>query len=141
MPQIVIKRSSEYVNRLRAIDLYIDGKKLGNITDGEEKHFDVPKGTHALRARVDWCGSQEVSFQAQENEDVHFQLSSFQKIHRYIIGLFVLGAILFVVYVFVREVLLMNISVGAFGIALLLIIYMLTINRNKYLTLTQITNS
>lgn len=140
MPTIVIKRSSEYVNKLRVIDLYLDDKKLGNITDGEEQTFEVPSGEHRLKAKIDWCGSPELSFRLADEEEQCFQLSSFQKIQRFIMLLFVLGAALLVTYVFVRNVLLMNIAVGLFATSLLLIAYMLTINRNRYLTLKKLGN-
>lgn len=141
MPTIVIKRSSEYVNKLRAIDLYLDGEKVGNITDEEKKVFEVPEGAHQLTAKIDWCGSPDVGFEIKDGEEQFFQLSSFKKIQRFIMLFFVLGAILFVTNVFLRNGLLMDVTVGIFSIAVLMIVYMVTINRNNYLSLTRVDNN
>ena len=73
---LIITRSSEWNNRMRAISIYLDGKKLGTISNGETKSFEVDPGTHQLKARIDWCNSPEIPFIADENEKKYFRLSS-----------------------------------------------------------------
>ncbi len=52
---IEIKRSSQYVNRIRAIDIFVDGAKAGSVMNGESKVFETPPGQHQVLAKIDWC--------------------------------------------------------------------------------------
>ena len=68
MWKLIIKRSSEWNSRLRDIGIYLDNKKIGEIRNGEFKEFDVPEGTHKLKAKIDWCRSETLDFKSSENE-------------------------------------------------------------------------
>lgn len=48
MATIIINRTSEYLNRLRDYGVYIDGKKVGTIANGETKEFNVSTGQHSV---------------------------------------------------------------------------------------------
>jgi hypothetical protein len=74
MSKIKIHRNSEYSNRFRNIDIYLDNKILGKIKDGESIDFEIPNGKHSLTAKIDWTTSNEVEFDI-ENETVQFNLS------------------------------------------------------------------
>ena len=73
MSKISIKRSSQYENKLRAITIYLDGIKLGEIADGETKDFEVVKGNHTLVAKIDWATSNTINFDI-DNYDLEFNL-------------------------------------------------------------------
>ncbi|ANF51816.1 hypothetical protein A0O34_15445 [Chryseobacterium glaciei] len=75
MAKIIINRSSEYSNKLRSIGIYLDDKKIGDIADGESKEFEVEKGGHTLRAKIDWCRSNPINLKINSEEIVRFNLS------------------------------------------------------------------
>ena len=68
MPQITINRVSGYSNKLRKIKLFLDGVEIDQIRDGESKTFSISTGTHKLRAKIDWCQSNEIEFDISEGE-------------------------------------------------------------------------
>ena len=74
MSQITVKRSSEYANKLRKIQLLLDDQVLDEIEDGETKIIHVKPGIHNLKAKIDWCQSNEIVFNINEGEDKEFFL-------------------------------------------------------------------
>lgn len=74
MAKLIIHRSSEFANRIRAIRIYLDKEKIGEIMDGETKEFEIPAGRHLLQAKIDWCGSNEIEFRVHEGKPVTFSL-------------------------------------------------------------------
>ena len=79
MASLTIVRSSEYANRIRKIDILLDDKKIGDISNGESKTFDIPGGQHSLKAKVDWCSSNLVNFDIPGEGSKSFSLTSFAK--------------------------------------------------------------
>ena len=74
MPTITIHRTSQPVNRMRAIQIYLDERKIGEISNGETKTFEVPAGQQILKATIDWCGSPDVPITLTENSHLSFEL-------------------------------------------------------------------
>jgi hypothetical protein len=74
MAKIIINRSTEFSNRIRAIRIYIDKQKIGEIYDGESKEFEISPGKHTLKAKIDWCGSNTIEFVASEEDTPRFSL-------------------------------------------------------------------
>ena len=79
MPILTIERSSEYANRIRKIYIFLDGKKIGHISNGETKSFDIPAGTHTVWAKVDWGYSNKETFTTGESGRKKYLLTSFAK--------------------------------------------------------------
>ncbi len=79
MSTIQIHRSSEWVNRLRAIKIFLDDKEIGEIGHAESKSFEIPAGTHTLQAKIDWCKSNLYPFMIEEDWKMEFDLCSFAK--------------------------------------------------------------
>ncbi len=52
---------------MRGIGLYIDDTKIGVIANGEIAEFEISEGPHKLRAKIDWCRSNEYSFTVPGN--------------------------------------------------------------------------
>jgi hypothetical protein len=67
MTRVIIKRKNQWLNRMRGIGLYLDDTKLAVIGNGEIAEFEISEGTHKLRAKIDWCRSNEHSFTVPEN--------------------------------------------------------------------------
>lgn len=79
MAKIIITRSGEYANRLRAIKIFADGTLLGTIGNGETKTFDIAPGTYSLQAKIDWCRSNALTVDIGENASRQFYLDSFAR--------------------------------------------------------------
>ncbi len=136
MAKIKIKRTNEWNNRARQIGVYLDNQKIGTILNGETKEFDIPSGQHTVRAKIDWCGSKNITIQTNENEIKTVTISGF-KYGNYLMpgfaGLMVLYFILkkFVDSQFTDILLVITIPI------LLLVIYYLTIGRSSYLQIKE----
>jgi len=67
---IMIRRTSQYVNRLRQINIFIDDQKVGGVANGESKAFEVTPGQHSVFAKIDWCKAPaiEVAISAGQTE-------------------------------------------------------------------------
>jgi hypothetical protein len=76
MALLRIVRDSGYADLLRAYQVIVDGREVGEVRDGETKEFPVAGGTHQLRLKIDWCGSKTVSFTVSEMETAIFQAKS-----------------------------------------------------------------
>ncbi|MGQ1909751.1 hypothetical protein ACT3CE_08185 [Marinifilum sp. RC60d5] len=58
--KIIIKRPLEKVNKRISYPIYIGGKKIIELKNGEEKELEV-KYSVLLSAKINWCGSKEIS--------------------------------------------------------------------------------
>ncbi len=67
---IEIKRTSQHFARLRAIDIYINGTKTGNVIDDETKLFELPPGPHQVFAKIDWCKTQVLTLNIIAGETI-----------------------------------------------------------------------
>jgi hypothetical protein len=104
MAKLIIKRTSDWTNIMRDLGIYLDGKKIGVIGNGELKEFDIEQGEHTLKSKIDWCGSETLNITVTDNENKKIELSGFK------LGKFILPIIL-----------------------IISVIYHLTLGRNKYL--------
>ena len=139
MATLTIQRSSEYLNRFRNIEILVDGKRAGKVANGDSLQVEVPTGTHAIQARIDWATSNSVDLTASEGEAYFFQLAGFKGAKW-----FIPVALLLTIGTWAIDYLL-EVSISLFiSIPILLfMVYILTVGRKKYLTLTPIpfTNS
>ena len=77
MAKMTIERSSEWINKFRDIGIYLDGKKLDVIANGEIKSFDLSPGRHSIYSKIDWITSRELTFDIDEVRGKTFVLKSF----------------------------------------------------------------
>lgn len=75
MAKIIINRTTEFSNLIRAIEIYLGNEKIGTIKDGESKEFEVEPGEYKLRAKIDWCGSNKINFTIEKDEVRRYNLS------------------------------------------------------------------
>ncbi len=134
MSKLIVRRSSEWVNKMRAIGLYLNGKKIGTINDGETKEFKLEPGTHSLRAKIDWCGSENLNFSLEDGEIKKVELKSFKN-GSWLMPLVLIAAILGFIFDhyfdFNLYVLVSIITIPS----TVYILFFLTYRRNKYLQL------
>jgi hypothetical protein len=139
MATLIIQRSSEYLNRFRNIEILVNGKPAGKVANGDTLQIDVPAGIHAVVARIDWATSNTVNLTATESEAYLFKLAGFRGARWFI----PVGLLLTIGTWAIDYFLDVNISLFVSIPLLLLLVYILTVGRRKYLTLTLIppTNS
>lgn len=77
MPKLLIRRNSEWANKMRSFELYINGVKFSEISDKQVLSFELPEGTYRLQAKIDWCGSRPVDFKLQEGETKRIEITGF----------------------------------------------------------------
>jgi hypothetical protein len=54
---ILITRTSQWANRFRPIDIYLDGLQVGSVKDGKTIQVSVPPGTREFVVKLAWCRS------------------------------------------------------------------------------------
>lgn len=134
MAKIIIKRSNEYVNKMRAIKILVDGEEIGSVADGEIKEFTTPEGEHKIEAKIDWCGSPEMLINLKTNDTKILELSCL-KYSKQLFGF--ISAIILLHFVLSFAFNFYYTSVVLVPLFLTLI-YFLTVGRKKYLTLREI---
>jgi len=73
---IVISRGSTFADRRRDYRVLLDGDEIGRLADGDTKSFPTTPGTHSLKLKIDWAGSNEISFDANTAQTVTFECIS-----------------------------------------------------------------
>ena len=73
---IEVKRSSQYANRMRAIEIFVDDKSVGKLANGESKVFEVMPGEHRVYAKIDWCKTPEISVSVDAGETATLKTGS-----------------------------------------------------------------
>ena len=134
MPKLIIKRTSEWNNRMRGIVIFLDGKKIGVIRNGELKEFEIEPGEHNIKAKIDWCGSEKLLINLADNEVKKIELSGF-KLGKYMMPVALIICIIY--FTFGEQLnlspMLFMLLILPFGLYLM---YHLTLGRNKYLRLS-----
>jgi hypothetical protein len=136
MSKLIVNRRSEWANRARAIGLYLDGKKIGAIKNGESKEFDLKAGNYKLKAKIEWCGSQVNDFEIKENENTKIELTGFSK-NKWILPFLIIIQISLLIlstYFEIPDVIMITFSTCV----LIYILFPVSFGRNHYLKLNQI---
>lgn len=135
MPKLIIKRNSEWANKMRTFELYLNGRKIADIRDRQLLAFDIPKGSYELRAKIDWCGSQPLTFEVDEKDVKRIEIKGFI-FSKYLLPLAIFtGLIYFGIYLKyqVNSLFLATTMMGFFGYML----YFMSFGRNQYLRLEE----
>ncbi|MBC7553741.1 MAG: hypothetical protein H7257_07160 [Taibaiella sp.] len=131
MPEVIIKRSSEYINSLRSCHIVIDGEKAGEVKNGKTIQITIPPGRHTIKSTIDWCGSRELTFEAGPEDRKQFHLSGFRYSKWFMVaGLLLAPVGIAAMYLFDNYLLMLpQLFLGA------VLVYYLSVGRSKYLTL------
>ena len=73
---ITITRGKAYSDRLRKYNVVLDGNVIGKISEGQSISYNENPGTHTLRIRIDWGGSNEIKFKSVANDTIKFRCAS-----------------------------------------------------------------
>ena len=136
MQKLIIKRSSEWTNKFRAIAIYLDGKKIGDIEYGEIKEFEIEPGIHNIKAKIDWCRSNSLELYIEDNQTKCIELSGF-KFSKFLMPVTIVISLIY--FIFEKQ---FNLNPAIFLLLILppsmYLFYHLTFRRNKYLNLKEI---
>ena len=131
MATIKIRRTNDYINVMRDYRLFIDNQKIGTISNGQTKDFEIQAGRHSLIAKIDWCSSQELFFEINNNETKIILVGALKhsKWSMPLIGIILTLSILLPLgqYSYYKLILILP--------AFIYILYTLTLGRKNYLTL------
>jgi hypothetical protein len=73
MAEIALTRPGGYkTDRLRAYQIHIDGKRVGEIRPGKTEVFEVPSGRHALQLKQDWTSSEKLQVDLDADDRLQF---------------------------------------------------------------------
>jgi hypothetical protein len=134
MATIRISRTSEFVNRIRDYQIYLDGQKIGTVANGETIKFDTTIGEHTLIVKIDWCTSPELKINIGETDTKEFKVGGFKNANWMMLIGAILALIVFVLNKYVNTEWTPIIALPIF----IILIYYITLGRKKYLTLTEI---
>jgi len=135
MSKLIIKRTSEWNNLARKFGIYIDDKKIGTISHGETKEFEINPGEHKIKGKIDWCGSQTLEFNIADNEIKEMEIGGF-KYSKIIMPLALIIMTLFFLIKFLLKIESNTFTLFA-GIGFLFPLYYITIGKNHYLTIRE----
>ena len=74
--QITIRRGKSYADRFRTYNVQVDRVTVASVRAGQSATVPVMAGQHTLGLRIDWCGSEELQFEARSGEQVTFECGS-----------------------------------------------------------------
>jgi hypothetical protein len=137
MATIRLKRTSEYNNRIRDYEIFIDGQQVGTIANGETKDFPTTEGQHTVTAKIDWCSSPNISVDINDNKTKNLKVGSF----RYGQILMPIGLVIILLHFILSKFADFEYIIFLDAPLFLLFIYYLTIGRKKYLTLEEINDN
>ncbi|SEM72976.1 hypothetical protein SAMN05192533_105117 [Mesobacillus persicus] len=69
---IRIKRETSYPDRLRDYKVIVDEKEVGSLGSGGTLETSISPGFHTLYLKIDWCTSNKIEFEVQEEETLEF---------------------------------------------------------------------
>ncbi|QXP65750.1 hypothetical protein [Polaribacter sp. AHE13PA] len=135
MSKLIITRTSEWNNRARKFGIYIDNKKIGTISNGETKEFNIDSGKHKINGKIDWCRSPIMEFEITENESKIIEIGGFKNSKIIMpLGIVIMSLFFLIKYLLKIE---SNFLILFAGIGFLFPFYYMTIGKNKYLTIRE----
>ena len=70
MPTLTVQRDKGWADKIRKYRILLDGVEIGRIGEGEVLRQQISDGPHAIEAKIDWCGSRPLHFNAQSEDQV-----------------------------------------------------------------------
>lgn len=133
MTTIQITRPSEWQNRFRKYKVYIDNEHVGTLANGETKDFFPTEGEHTIQVKMSWYGSTPYQCNLKE-EDIKYLKVSGSAMAKWL-PLLIIPIVL--AQFFFKDTMNDGYAVLLPLPFILIVIYMLTLGRNKYLTVQE----
>ena len=70
MPTLTVRRDKGWADKIRMYRILVDGVEIGQLGEGEVLRQEISYGPHVMEAKVDWCGSRPLRFEAQSADQV-----------------------------------------------------------------------
>ncbi|MCG9972746.1 hypothetical protein [Christiangramia crocea] len=135
MPKLLLKRNSEWANKMKTYHLYLNGREFTEIRHDEVLSFEIPEGKYRLEARVDWCGSQPLELEFKEGEIRKVEITGFV-FSKYLFPSALSTLIIYMAIYFhfkVNSLFLASVLMFFFGY----LVYFMTFGRKHYLRLME----
>lgn len=136
MPSIIINRKKQWLNLFRRYKVYINDEFVGTLPNGGSIRREVEPGKNELHLWIEWCGSPPVEFRIESGEIKTFKATAQETAH-----------ILNAVMVLLISVFLLFpprflhvpwfISMGLVVLTLLMIVYHVTLGRDKFISVEE----
>ena len=138
MAKLIITRNCKFFDWSRDYKIFLNGEKIGTISDGETEEFNVPEGTGILKAKIGWRGSPELKITISNEETKTISLSGFkyERILSILMSVVIVTSILFRDFIS-KHFLLKYLTLIFLGMILLAVMYHLTFGRNKYIAIKE----
>ena len=65
---LTVTRDKGWADKARKYRILLDGSEIGRIGEGDLLQQQIPAGSHVIGARIDWCGSRPLRFDAQSDD-------------------------------------------------------------------------
>ena len=136
MPKLIIQRNTEWANKMRSFDIYLNGSRFCKIRDKEVLSFEVPEGDYEIVAKLDWCGSRPLFLSLKEGELKKIEIRGFQFSHLLFPLTIIVCSFYFVVYFKygTNSLFLGTLMMVLFGY----LFYYISIGRNEYLRIKEL---
>jgi hypothetical protein len=70
MPTVTVRRDSGWADKIRKYRIILDGVEVGKLGEGAVLRQEVCNGLHTIAAKIDWCGSRPLQFDAKSRDQV-----------------------------------------------------------------------
>lgn len=137
MPHIIIRRKKEYIKYFSSFKVYLNDEYTGSIANDETIRRIAEQGRNTIRIRMEWCGSPETEFIAEDDTIRTFEIQLREL--PWFLNLFMMLLIFaFVIYppgfLDVSWYFQMALVISA----ILLLIYQFTLGRDRFLEITEV---
>jgi hypothetical protein len=73
--KIIIHRQKAWLNKVRGVQVFIDGAQSGLIANGDSDEYIVEPGAHNVRCKMSWYQVPEMNFVLNEGETKFLKVS------------------------------------------------------------------
>ena len=70
---LVITRRSSFYDKLRSYTIYVNGEKCAKIGNNSKTEIDLPVGEYEIYLSIDWCKSNKLSINIEENQNIYLE--------------------------------------------------------------------
>jgi hypothetical protein len=77
MIKLTIRRESQWADKTRRYKIVLDGQPIGLLAENASLQQEISEGSHKIQARIDWCGSKPLNFEA--NRDVNLVVKNISR--------------------------------------------------------------
>jgi len=139
--RVILERKNEWLNRLKAYRVELNGTEIGRISNGKSEEYQVPAGTNSIECKVNWCGSTPLNLDIKPGETIYLKVGSGMKFFWAIYAVFIvaiLGRLL------LREKMTPEMNIAAMAIFVVVLVYFgyyITFGRKHYLKVEEDVNN